>query len=205
MNVQDALFQWAAMQPALVGLAVFGAGVVYAFFGFHLYPVLLAVSCGMLGWLAGGIGAELMQGPNDVVGIVAGVVAVGMAIGWQKPMTVVASAVTWGALSYYLAYQVRLPPLGLLIAAGLFAITGLTLSILCFRTMRVVLTVLHGTALLVLGFVAISSQVLPSLGATFRSFAASEGFLVPMLMAMVVAAAYSYQAMCEQGGIRTGT
>ncbi|TWT44207.1 hypothetical protein RAS1_06160 [Phycisphaerae bacterium RAS1] len=205
MNVQDAIFRWAAVQPALVGLVIFGAGTAYAFFGCYLYPALLAVSCGLIGWIGGGLGAEALQAPHDVVGIVAGVVFAGMAIGWQKPMTALASTVTWGLLAHYLTYQFRVPPMGVLIAAGLFAALGLTLSVLCFRTMRVVLTVLHGAALLVVGFVSLSSQLLPSLGSTFRGIASSEAFVVPMLMGMVVAAAYSYQAMCQQGGIRTGT
>ena len=203
-NLQTEIFGWAAAQPALTGVVVLAAGVVYAFFGFRVFRFLLGVSCAGLGWAIGATAAALAHQPIGLPGLILAVLAGAVSLKWEKPGVIAASGATWGVLGIYLAVQVHVPEVGALITGGFAAVLGALFGWLCFRTTRVILTTLQGTVLMILGFVATSTHLLPAVGVTFRQWASSQSLVVPIFLAMLFAAAYSYQAMHQQGDIRTG-
>lgn len=205
LDVQDSLFRWAAAQPAATGLVLFGTGLVFGFFGFRMFSLLLSVSLAALGALAGLLAGDAAGLPVDMTAVTGALVGGLVAVSWRPGATALACGATWGLLGAYLLIQFGFKgwpvPTALLVCGGL----GALFALLCPRTMQVVLTTLQGATLLVVGFVAVSSQMLPSVGGTFRAWADDWSLLVPGLLAMVAITAYSYQAMNQQGDIRSGT
>lgn len=198
------MLRWAAAQPALTGVVILGLGAVYAFFGFRMFRPLLGLTCFGLGWLVGMTGATAAGLPAGWLGLLGAITLGGVSVRWPKPALSLASAATWGILAYYLAGQCGLPSPGPLTSAGVAGALGVLFVCLNYRTMTVIVMTLQGVILLLVGFVAISTRVLPELGNTFRLWANSETFVVPVFLIMLFAAAYSYQAMHQQGDIRTG-
>jgi hypothetical protein len=81
---------------------------------------------------------------------------------------------------------------------------GAAFALMCPRTMPLLLTTGMGTALLFMGFVGMATRLMPDIGATFREWAATMSFFVPVLGTMVFVAAYSYQTMMQRGDMVTG-
>ena len=204
MNPQVELFTWAAHQPALSGAVLLGTGLVYGFFGFRLFRFLLAVSCAGLGWLVGCIIADLGGLPPIILMSICAVILGALSFKYEKPAVIVVSAASWGLLCYYLANQLGVPRNALWWVSGMAGGLGIFFAIICYRSMRVILTTLQGVALMVVGWVALMSRLLPSVGATFREWANSQALLVPIFLIMLFVAAFSYQAMHQQGDIKTG-
>lgn len=203
-NLQRELLAWAAAQPVLTGLLLLTAGAVYGFFGFRMFKFLLVLTCAGLGWFAGGAAAIAADLPAQWLSP-AGAVALGLlSLKCEKPAAVLASGCVWGALGYYIAAQLRLPTMGTWLTGSLACVFGVLFTLLSYRTMMVVLTVMQGAVLLVVGWVAISTRLLPSVGVTFRQWANNESLLIPMFLAMLIVTTYSYQTMQQQGDIRTG-
>ncbi|MBU0637545.1 MAG: hypothetical protein KKB50_01670 [Planctomycetes bacterium] len=201
---QSAFFNWVAVQPALTGLVVLALGLMYSFQGYRFFRALLVLSAGCLGWCVGWLLGEFAGSPAGVMGLVGAAASAGGALKWNRPAAIVVCGATCGVGGFYLAMQLGFKAL---VASGAGALTGglgLLFAWLCFRTMVVVLTTAQGAALLVLGFVGVTSSIMPSVGATFRAWAASQSLLVPILMAMLFVMGYSYQAMHQQGDICTG-
>ena len=203
-TMQTDILLWAATQPAITGLVVFGLGVVYAFFGFRFFQFLLAVSCAMLGWLVAAVVATAAGISPTEPGIAAALVLGGASFKWQKPAAAFAAAGTWTLLTAYLAGQVGLPSTGVLVVAVLGGGLGLLFAILSFRTMVVVVTTMQGVVLMAVGWVTLASRLVPSIGGTFRCWANSQALVLPIFLAMLFATAFSYQAMHRQGDIKTG-
>ena len=63
---------------------------------------------------------------------------------------------------------------------------------------------LAGAGLTIVAFVAITSSLAPSLGATFQDWASSYGLLVPGFILMLCTLGYSVQANARQGDMETG-
>lgn len=203
-HIQADVLRWAAAQPAITGAAIFGAGLVYAFHGFRLFRSLLAVSCAALACGAG-LALGVVAGAGQVVGGVVGAVIGGVfGLRCEKPAAVLASSAVWGLLGAYLGAQIGLPAGGVWAAAWACALLGGLFMLLCYRTMTIVLTTAQGVALLVVGWVALSSSLVPSVGGAFRAWSGSHALLVPVFLTMLFVTGYSYQAMHRQGDIRTG-
>ncbi len=202
-GIQIETFRWAAAQPALTGVVIIGAGVLYGFYGSRLFRVLIAATCAGLGWLGGNLAAPLVEDvPGPVLGAIA---AVGLGLAATRllrPAIALASAATWGVIGAYLAGQFGLGRDAGLITAGLAALFGLLHAILDYRSTTLVLTTVQGAVMLVVGWVSLTSQVAPTLGATFREWANSQELLVPIFLAMLFATAYSCQAMCRRRSIK---
>ncbi|MFH1749040.1 MAG: hypothetical protein ABIG44_18570 [Planctomycetota bacterium] len=203
-SLQHTLFQWAAVQPAITGLVVLGLGALYAFFGFRLFQALLVLTCLALGWFAGVICAHF-AGPDPVLlgGLGAAVLGL-LALRWHRPAVVFACGSTWALLAYYLTDQFKLPTAGILTAVIIAGGLGALFALLSYRTMMVILTTLQGIVLIQLAFVNLSTQFLPEMGSTFRQWSNNQVLVVPIFLIMLFTAAFSYQALHQQGDIRTG-
>lgn len=203
-DLQTELFRWAATQPLPAGALLLLAGIVYGFFGFLVFRFLLAVTCAGLGWGVGTIAATATDSAVNVWGPAAALALAALSLKWERPAVAVASGGVWGTLAAYLAGLFDVPPIGVWVAGGVTGCLGVLFAVLNYRTNTVVLTTLQGVALLLVGFVALASNAMPAVGATFRQWASNQVLVVPVLMTMLFVAAYSYQAMCQRGDIRTG-
>ena len=108
---------------------------------------------------------------------------------------------TWALMGHYLSIQLRLPgyvPLAVFLLAGMF---GALFAHLSYRPMTVVLTTLQGTVLMIIGFVGAVSELVPSVGTTFREWADAQSLLVPFLTVMLFVTGYSYQCNAQRGSI----
>ncbi len=204
VDFQRLLFDWVSYQPAGTGFVIFLAGFVYGFLGFQMFKALLVLATLFFGGLCGAIVAMLGGVPVELGGACGAVIGGAMAYAWSKAATNLVSGITCALLSAYLGYQLGLPDWAKLTALGVGGGLGCMFAVLCPRTMPVVLTVLQGAVLLIVGFVGVATHVIPSLGYTFTAWAASWSLLVPAMMVMIIVTAYSYQAMQQQGDMRTG-
>ncbi len=203
-NCQGAVFAWIAAQPGLTGMVVFAIGLLFAFQGFRLFRFLLVPSCATVGWVVGWWIADVIDFPMAVAAPTLAAAFAAASLMWYRPAVSVACAGTWTALGYYLGVQLGLEPKAAWVCAGVAGGLAILFVWLCFRSMIVILTTLQGAALLVVGFVGFTHAVMPSVESTFRDWAANSRFLVPGLLTMLVATAWSYQAMEQRGDIRSG-
>lgn len=203
-DLQDMAFDWAVTQPALMGALLFGLGLLYGFQGFRFFRFLLVVTCGLLGAIGGGLLGDTGFAPTNVLALGMGVAGLILGSFWPRAAVYVACAMTWGLFGGYLAQQMGAGPM-VVRAFGLVALgLGALFVRLCYRAMQVILTTLQGAALLVLGFVALSNTLVPSIGNTFRAWADSSSCLTPIMLAMAFVTAYSYQSIQHRGDIRSG-
>jgi len=206
MDFQRMVFDWAAGQSGLTGLAIFAAGLLFAFCGFRTIRYLLALPAAGLGALLGAqawafqaqLPTWLFLGTGAVMGGVA-------AFAVPRATVAVCSGATWGALGGYLAIQVGASAIPAAVTLGVCALAGVILALVSRSTMIVLFTTLQGAGLLVVGFVGLSSSVLPSLGHTFRALAQNQSLVVPMLLGMLSVTAFSYQSSSRQGDMFTGS
>jgi hypothetical protein len=204
-DYQYLLFTWASQQSGLTGLVILLAGFLYGFMGFKMFPALLVLTCGGCGALFSLLVAALADFPADLA-VACGVIIGGAsAFAWRRPATMAVAALTFGALGCYLGAQLGLPEWAVWTATGLCFTVGGLLALLCPRTMPVVMTVVQGAVLIVIGFVGLTTNAFPSFGYTFTAWAHSWRLLVPVLLTMVIVTAYAYQAMRQQGDVRTGS
>lgn len=204
LELQEPLFRWAAAQPASTGLVILFAGTVYGFYGCRFFRPLLVLSNLILGLLIGQLVSAFAGVPGYYGGAAGALVFGGVALLWTMAGTTLACGATWGLLGAYLVTQFGFPSLIALSGIVLFGGIGAVLAFLCKRTMRVVLMTLQGSMMLIVGFVTLSSQVLPSMGDTFRTLAVNYSLMVPVLLTMAVAATYACQSNILRGDIRSG-
>lgn len=204
-NVQRELFAWVTQQHGTVGLALFAVGLLYAFMGFRFYTLMNGLSCGFVGWMVGTITAPIAEVDASLGGIAGGIAGAGLAVASRRGAAIVASAATWGALGYYVLYQVGIGPPTLTVATGVAAVLGCGFVCACRHAPIAVITALQGVMLIVVGWVGLSTAFVPSIGRTFIAWAGGWDMLVPGLLLMLFVTGYSYQAMNLRGDIRTGT
>lgn len=203
-HYQHIIFGWIAGQSGLVGLVIFAAGLLSAFYGFRMLRLLLALYAGGLGCVAGFILADHTVLPAMITAPTLAITGVAAALAWPGGATVAISGLTWGILGGYLATQVGLKGIPLWIAGGLLGSAGTVLALVCRDAMAVILTSLHGASWIIVGFAGLAALLMPTVGETFQNWATNRSVVVPILLAMLVATAYSYQANERQGDIRTG-
>ncbi len=206
MSVQDVVFRWASHQQELTGVVLFAVGIAYAFFGFRLVNGLLAILAAAIGF-GGGLAVSQFADSSISPLVPAGALAVVGAVAgfrWPKPWVPLSAALAWGVLGAYLFEQIRATTPIVAVVGFISAVLGLFFGMITPRAMTLILTTLVGTGLMIVGFVSVTAGIAPVLNGTFREMAGSYGMLVPVLMAMVFVAGYSYQSMQIQGDTVTG-
>lgn len=186
---------------------VFILGLLYALQGFRFARVLLAISCAAAGWLLGGTLSSLVT-PLGIPAIVpAGGAAVLLGI---QPLVhyrigvIIASMCTFAFIAFDLTTRVLdLPQMALSAAIG-GALAGGALYWLHRRCLPLLLTAIHGALLVLMGFVGLSSNVLPGLADTFASCARDWPLLLPVLLSIVCITGYTVQLNAYQGDIVVG-
>jgi hypothetical protein len=204
MDYQDLIFRWASFQTGGTGASIFTFGLLYAFFGFRFSRLLLAVSAGGFGALAGWHLADPAGQPPAAAALMLAAGTVALALRYRQAGVVVAAAATFAALGYYLAAQFGLPTVAKSVCAAAGSGLGMAFAWLNRRAMPLAVTTVQGAVLMIVGFVGLSNALLPSLGITFVEWAATWSLLVPVLLGMLCVTAYSYQANAQQGDIRSG-
>lgn len=204
LDYQHVLFSWMASQHWLTGLVLLLIGLLYAFQGFRMSSFLIGASCAMLGWVAGVAAGAFTTLPGEQLALVAAGSLAATAVWARRAALVILGGGTFLLLGHYLAQQVDLPPTAALALAGVAGGLGGLMSHLCSRTMTLLLTALHGTILIIAGFVGVSTHVIPSVGDTFCDWARDWSLLVPVLMTMLCITGYSIQFSSRRGDIRTG-
>lgn len=203
-DYQHILFRWAAIQGDLTSFILFCAGAFCAFYGFRFLRVILATFCGALGCFVGYYNADAIHlAPLPVsygLGLILGIGALSR----RETGIALAGAATFTALGAYLAHQLAVDPIVGFTMEGVGAAAGFFLVFTSRRVLPLIITSLIGTSLMLIGFVGLATSLLPSLGATFRSWANDHALLVPGLLCMLIATAYSVQSRSMQGDIRTG-
>lgn len=203
-DLQHELFSWIIDQPALTGAVVMAAGLIYGFHGFRLFRFLLGVSSAILGWWVGaviGTGAGI---PLHIAGFAGAFAVSALSFTYPRPAVATNTTVFWALMGFYFAERCGLFEEACFLTGAVAALLGLLFSLICYRTVAVILTTLQGAVLIVTGFLGFSYHMLPAIGVTFRQWAESTGFFIPVILGMIVITGYSYQSMRQQGDIRTG-
>jgi hypothetical protein len=204
MDYQQLIFRWASFQTDGTSAAIFTFGLLYAFFGFRFSRFLLAVStCGVAA-VAGWNLAGLANLPPAATALLLAAVMAAAAMRYGQVGLVTAAAATFAALGYYLTTQIGLQVSARWACAAVSGGLGLAFTFLNRRAMPLVVTTVQGATLMIVGFVGLSSALLPSLGITFVQWAADWSLVVPAVLSMLWVTAYSCQTTMQQGDIRTG-
>lgn len=203
-DFQQVIFSWVTSQPAATGAVLLAAGLLSGFLGFRMIRFLVVLSCGGLGGLAGAFAAGLAEYPLAIPAVAGGFFGVVAGLAWPRVALAVSAGGTLAFMGSYLAMQLGFRGNGVWITFALCGAAGTALGLLSRQTMALVSTTLQGAVLMIVGFVGLSNGLLPSLGATFQSWARGSSMMVPLLLTMVTATAYSVQCSKQQGDICTG-
>jgi hypothetical protein len=204
VEYQHDLLDWVASQPGLTGAVILAAGLLSAFYGVRMLRVLLALYCGAVGYVLGIMFAP-EAGLPPIVAPGAALMGVTAALAWPGPATILASGATWAAAGAYFADEMALPDYFVGTASALACGIATIMTVLCRRTMIILLTSLQGAAMIIVGVIGVAATVLPSVSTTFRAWSSGRSLTEPMLLGMLMATAYSCQANFCQGDIVTGS
>lgn len=202
-DYQSMIFNWASAQDALTSLVVFALGLCFALHGFRFQRALLSLSSVVIGCGLGATLASWCDLPVAAIGLMLGGGCGLAALRWPAFGVGFASVGTFATLGQYLAYQLGMPAALVLGATAVGALGGLASVWLYTRPLPMVLTAIHGSGLIVVGFVGLMCDVLPAVGSTFVSWSSSFGLLVPIILAMLVTTGLAYQSS-TQFDLQTG-
>ena len=200
---QSLIFRAAAQWSEATSLVVFAAGLLYLLQGFRFARFLLPVTCIGGGLVLGGIAIGMVGLPPLLAIGVAGGLGLLALLRYSVGLKL-ASAFTSGALAQYLAVQFGLMPDIVLVVAIAGLLAGFSLYWVFRRSLPIFVTMLQGACLLVVGFVGITSGLVPSLGLTFQDWAGRIPMMVPALLVMLCALGYSVQANAVRGDMEVG-
>ncbi len=201
---QRILVELMASETWLTGLVIMGVGLLSGFYGFRMFRYLVILYCAGLGAWGGWELTKLVDiSPPLVMGGLASIAGL-LALRWPRPGTVCASAGIWGAVAGYLLLQFGFGSTVVLSAFGVGLAIGLVFAILYPRTTPVLLSTMVGSALIVLGFIGLSCDLLPAVGNTVKVWALGKSPFITMLLIVLTVMAYSVQAMEKQGDMYTG-
>jgi len=204
VTIQNQVFSWAAQQAVGTGALLLALGLLYGFMGFRFFRVLQLVAAAAMGYIAGLITADAAGVDSTLTGAGFGVALSLLTLVWHEGGVWVIAAATGALLGLFLGQQFKFPPQVVLVCGGGVAILAVLFVWLCRRSTQVVLTTAQGAMLTIVGFVAFTSAAIPTIGETFREWAADQFWLTPLLLIMVSITAYSYQSMVQQGDMRSG-
>lgn len=186
---------------------VFIVGLLYAIQGFRFARVLLAISCAAAGWML----AATLRDLTAPLGIPAIVVsaAAALALGVQplihyRTGVIIASVCTFAFMAFDLSARLIGEPRVVLLASIGGALFGGSLFWLHRRCLPLLVTAIHGSLLVLLGFVGISSSILPELADTFVGYAHDWPLMLPVLLTTLCITGYTVQLNAYQGDIVVG-
>lgn len=205
LTIQNQVFSWAAQQATGTGALLLALGLFYGFMGFRFFRILQLVAAAAVGYLAGLITADAAGMDATLTGSACGVALSLLTLVWHEGGVWLIAAATGALLGLFLGQQFGFPPQIVLVCGAGVAGLGVLFVWLCRRSTQVVLTTAQGAMLTIVGFVAFTSAAIPTIGETFRAWAAEQFWLTPLLLTMVAITAYSYQSMVQQGDMRSGT
>ncbi|MCG3128959.1 MAG: hypothetical protein CHACPFDD_03855 [Phycisphaerae bacterium] len=204
LDYQNIVFNWVSAQHWSTALVIFVCGLIYAFQGFRLFRLLLAVSSAVFGALLGAIAAPHVDQPPELGAVAVGLGFLALGICVEHASVLLLCAGVWGILGHYVALQLGLADVAAFAVLVLLGGLGALFARLCNRTMRVMLTVQQGTVLMVIGFAGMAVRLLPSVGDTFIAWSNRSSLLIPILLGVLFVTGYSVQSSAQRGDIRTG-
>lgn len=202
-DFQSLIFRSAGRWSEATSLAVFAIGLLYALQGFRFARFLLPLVCAGGGLALGAVLAAVADLPGAVAILVAAVLLIVALLRFRVAL-MLSSAFTFGAVAQYLAVQLGMRPHMSLITGGIGFAVGFTLVYVCRRTLPIIVTIIQGAGLLVVGFVGLSTGLVPSLGLTFVDWSGRLPLMVPVLMVMLCTLGYTVQINAYQGDIESG-
>lgn len=203
--MQAALFSWASNQSLSIGLTLLGVGLLMALQGFRFSRILLAVICGAGGFVSGDVVGGVLGEGGLLIGGTAALIFGGIALARPRIGLALASLFTFGALAQWLSFRLGIPANIAGFSMVLGGALGFSMFWLCRRTLPLIVTTLQGAGLLVVGFVATTSSLMPNLGETFVDWSSDVPLTVPVLMVMLCITGISVQANGQQGDMQTGS
>lgn len=204
MDFQGQVFNWAAGQGEANSFVLLMIGVCFLFQGYRFSRALIALSCVLFGFCAGGVLGDGFGYAPAFSGLMLGLTLGVAALIWVSAGVMTSAVCTGAVLGAYLTYQTGLTPFFIMLGCAVGGSLGMAAAWLHPRTIPMVLTVVQGAAVLIVGFVGMASAVLPGMGATFVSWSSSWAFLVPAMMTMLCVTGIAFQANARQGDIETG-
>jgi hypothetical protein len=108
-------------------------------------------------------------------------------------------------LAGYATTQMHLDQMWARIVISLTTLVALVMTVLCRAMMTILLTAFHGAVLFILGLIGVGMACMPVVGNTLREWTCGRSVIVPVLLVMLVATSFSYQANDRQGDARVGT
>ena len=202
-DYQRLIFNAASHWSQATALVVFALGLLCMLQGFRFARLLLPLSCAGGGLIVGLILCQALGLPSVVIPAVAAGLGC-LAFVRLKIAVVLSSAFTFAALGQYLAIQFGTHPNTSMIVAAVGLAAGFCMIWVCRRMLPIVVTILQGAGLLVVGFVGISCDLVPSLGLTFVEWAERLPLMVPALIVMLCVLGYSVQYNGFNGDISSG-
>jgi hypothetical protein len=202
-DFQSLIFRSAGQWSAVTSLVVVAIGLLYTLQGFRFARFLLPLACAGGGLALGAILAAVADLPVSVAGVVAAVLLIVTLLRFRVAL-MLSSALTFGAAGQYLAVQLGMRPQVSLIIAGIGLAVGFGLVYVCRRTLPIIVTIIQGAGLLVVGFVGLSTGLVPSLGVTFADWSGRLPLMVPVLLMMLCTLGYTVQVNAYQGDIESG-
>lgn len=202
-DFQSLIFRSASRWSEVTSLVVIAVGLLYTLQGFRFARFLIALSCAGAGLAAGGAVANMLNLPLVVALASAGVLGIAALARFRWGLAV-ASTFTFGALAQYMATRIGLSPSPTLIIGGLGLVGGASLIWVCRRPLPILVTMVQGAALILVGFVGLTSAVAPTLGTTFVTWTTEYSLMAPAFMLMLCVMGYSAQANAYQGDITSG-
>jgi hypothetical protein len=185
-------------------VALFAVGMLYLLQGFRFARILLAITNGAGGFLLAFALASTFKVPAFLAGVSVGGLLGAIALLRFRAGIVLGSGFVFAVLGYYLAGRFTIDPMYLLTAGGIGGALGLSMNWICYRSLPVIVTTVQGTALLIIAFVGLSSNLAPSLSATFVEWGDRIPLMMPLMMTMLFTLGYSVQANMQQGDMLTG-
>jgi hypothetical protein len=198
LSYQSLIFHWAEQQDVFTGLVLLGLGACYTLQGFRFARVLMGLASAVMAV------AFLGAWTDAWIALLAGVAVGLLAVAAGGLGLIIASTLTFAAMGYYLAAQIGLPIEAVAAAALVGGLAGVVAPRFYRRTLPLILTSLHGSAVLIISFVCLAGACLPSMAETFISWSASISFMAPTALLLFVVTGLSVQLNARQGDIETG-
>jgi len=197
-DYQALIFRWAESQPPAAGFVLFLFGVCLTLQGFRFARYLIPMA-------AGAIALAVATAFFDVVvGFAIAVLIATCGAAWPRFGLLVGSVITFAALAFYLAMQVGLPPTGTMAMGGVGALAGAVAPRFYPRTLPLIISSLHGGALIVLGLISFGDSYMPGMISTFVVWSNRNAFMAPAALLLLVVMGMSVQLKGRQGDIETG-
>ena len=205
MGANQILLNWAGEQSAIAGLIMLAGGAFLLLQGFRFAKFALMLGSAAVGYGLGGVLGAMFGLPPALASVGAAARLGLAAVRAYRFGLAVMSISTFAVALFLFCDQLDAGRagcmLGLMIGAGF----GFTLLWVMVGSLTALVTAINGASLAVLGFVALSSTILPGMGRTFVDTAIELPLMIPALIAVVTVTGFTYQSNALQGSIITGS